>query len=272
MADTYLRPDVASCFGSGGAAEAVAAAWAMEGTLVRDVARRQTLKVLLDGRPFYLKRHRGVGWIEVLKNWLVGKRPVLGARNEFEACRHLERVGLDAPRIAAFGETGGLPAARSSFVLTDALVGYVDLETLTNHWLATPPDPRERRRLVMRIADFARRFHDAGLAHRDFYLCHLLLPADPDGDLAVLDLHRALRFAELPDRWRERDLAALLYSALDLPVGPRSWLRFVRCYSGRPLPEEFAARGDFWREVYARACRLYAKGVRKGLSRGRFQQ
>ncbi|MGE0624989.1 MAG: lipopolysaccharide core heptose(I) kinase RfaP [Pseudomonadales bacterium] len=272
MADAYLRPDVAGCFGSGGAEEAVTAAWAMKGELVRDVARRQTLRVMLDGRPFYLKRHRGVGWIEVLKNAVVGKRPVLGARNEFEACRHLERAGLKAPVVAAFAETGGLPAGRSSFVLTDALVGYEDLESLTSGWLESPPDPLARRRLVLRVADFARRFHDAGLVHRDFYLCHLLLPSDPQEDLAVLDLHRALIFAELPDRWRKRDLAALLFSALDLPVGCLSWLRFVRRYCGRPLPEEFAARGDFWREVYERACRLYAKGMRKGLSRGRFQQ
>jgi heptose I phosphotransferase len=272
VAETFLRPDVARFFRSGTAADAVAAAWAMQGEVVRDVARRQTLRVTLDGRVFYLKRHRGVGWIEILKNWLVGKRPVTGARNEFEACRHLAEVGLRAPRVAAFAETGGSSARRSSFVLTEALVGFEDLETLTARWLESPPDPLTRRRLVMRVADFARRFHDAGMAHRDFYLCHLLLPAEPEGELAVLDLHRARRFAELPDRWRKRDLAALLFSSMDLPVGRRSWLRFVRRYTGRPLREEFAVRGDFWRAVYERAGRLYGKGVRKGLSQGRFQQ
>ncbi len=271
MAETFLRPDVAPFFDAATAQRMVAAAWAMEGTVVRDVARRQTLRVVLDGRAFYLKRHRGVGWIEVCKNWLVGKRPVTGARNEFEACRHLQHVGLGAPRVAAFAETAGSPASRSSFVLTDALVGYEDLESLTLRWLDTPPDPLERRRLVTRVADFARRFHEAGLVHRDFYLCHLLAPSDPGQDMAVLDLHRAIIFAEVPDRWRKRDLAALLFSALDLPVGRMSWLRFVRRYAGRPLDEEFAARGDFWREVYRRAARLYEKGRRKGLTRGRFQ-
>lgn len=273
MAETYVRQDVSSFFPPDRDADAlVAAAWAMRGSIVRDVARRQTLRVELDGRPYFLKRHRGVGWSELVKNWLVAKRPVVGARNEYEACRHLQRAGLNAPRVAAFAEVDAHPAARSSFVLMDALIDYEDLETCTLRWLDAPPDPALQRRLVMRVADFARRFHDAGVAHRDFYLCHLLLHRDPDVDLAVLDLHRALLFPAIPDRWRRRDLAALLFSALDLPVSRLSWLRFVRCYSGRPLRQEFAARGAFWRGVYRRALKLYRKGERKGLTRGRFRE
>jgi heptose I phosphotransferase len=243
----------------------------MKGEIVRDVAGRQTLRVELGGKPFYLKRHRGVGIMEILKNWLVGKRPIMGALNEFEACRHLEAKGLTAPRVAAFAEDSAWPPARSSFVLTDALEGYEDLKVKTLRWLEVPPAPAEKRRLVMRVADFARRFHDAGLAHRDFYLCHLLEHDDEQRDLGVLDLHRALIFDEIPRNWRRKDLAALLYSSLDLPVHPLSWLRFVRVYSGRPLREVFREDGDFWRDVYRRSRQLYRKGERKSLTRGNFQ-
>ncbi len=267
MADVYLRSDVAAHF----TGDPVARAWAMDGEMVRNVAGRQTLRVELDGGAFYLKRHRGVGMAEVLKNWLVGKRPVVGALNEFEACQHLQACGLTAPRVAAFAQDDAWAPGRSSFILTDALEGYEDLKVRTLRWLEVPPTPEEKRRLVMRVADFARRFHQAGLVHRDFYLCHLLEHADAARDLGVLDLHRALIFDEIPESWRRKDLAALLYSALDLPLGWRAWLRFVRVYTGRPLREVFREDGAFWRSVYRRARALYRKGERKSLTRGNFQ-
>ncbi len=268
MAEQFIRDDVAAYFGE----DPVADAWAMEGEMVRSVAGRETLRVELGGVPYYLKRHRGVGWTEILKNWLVGKRPITGARNEFEACRHLEAKGLDAPRVAAFAEDDASEAARSSFVLCDALEPYEDLKVITLRWLEVPPDPLERRRLVMRVAAFARQFHDAGLVHRDFYLCHLLCHEDESvTDLAVLDLHRALIFSQIPEQWRRKDLAALLFSSLDLPVGQLSWLRFVRVYTGRPLRETFAEEGEFWHRVHSRALKLYRKGQRKSLTRGNFE-
>jgi heptose I phosphotransferase len=262
---SWIREDVAQFFHP----DPLDRAWALQGERVRAVARRETLRVVLDGRIFYLKRHRGVGWAEVLKNWLVLKRPVVGARNEFEACRHLARAGVTAPRVAAFADSGGPPASRTSFVLCDALVGYEDLEEITDRWHEQRPEPREIRRLLLRVAAFARRFHGAGVVHRDFYLCHLLKNPEEE-TLGVLDLHRALIFDEAPRRWRERDLAALLYSSLDLGLSPLSWLRFVRIYGGRPLVEEFRDNGAFWRRVHRRALALYRKGTRKGLTRGLF--
>lgn len=267
MAEAYLRDDVAAYF----ADDPVRRAWTMEGEIVRDVAGRQTLRVELDGGVFYLKRHQGVGVAEILKNWLVGKRPIIGARNEYEACRHLEARGLTAPRVAAFAEDDAAAPARASFVLTDELAGYEDLKVKTLRWLDSEPTPLEKRRLVMRVAGFARRFHEAGLVHRDFYLCHLLEHPDENLELGVLDLHRALIFDEIPRHWRLKDLAALLYSSLDLPVSRMAWLRFVRVYTNRPLKVVFAEDAAFWQAVYARALKLYGKGQRKSLTRGNFQ-
>ncbi|MFV2089968.1 MAG: lipopolysaccharide core heptose(I) kinase RfaP, partial [Pseudomonadales bacterium] len=233
MADHFVREDVREFFSKHAPLDD---AWAMSGEMVRHVAGRETLKVCLDEKIFYLKRHRGVGWLEVMKNWLVLKRPTMGARNEFAVCQHLERVGITAPTVAAFAETGALPTSRCSFVLCDALIGYEDLEQLTLKWFDEPADSLEMRRLVIRVAEFAKRFHESGVVHRDFYLCHLLLSNNPRREeLGVLDLHRALIFDTLPDHWRQRDLAALLYSSLDLPLSRRAWLRFVRIYTGRPL-------------------------------------
>jgi heptose I phosphotransferase len=262
---TWLRDDVTSLFEG----DPFVRAWSLEGEVVRSVARRETLRVEQNSSTFFLKRHRGVGWAEILKNWLVLKRPVTGARNEFEACRHLQRMGVKAPTVAAFGETGGSPAGRTSFVMCDALRGFEDLERLTDSWPGLPPPLKDKRRLIHLVATFVRRLHEAGVVHRDLYLCHLLLNTETE-EMAVLDLHRALIFDPIPRRWRERDLAALLFSSLDLPVSRRSWLRFVRVYTQKPLAKVFEEEGEFWQRVYRRALMLYEKGTAKGLTRGSF--
>lgn len=269
MAATYLREDIAALWSQ---RDALSKAQELDGEVFREVARRKTMKVEIAGSAYFVKLHHGVGWLEILKNWLILKRPILGARNEYEACRHLERMNIVAPRVAAFGESDGLPAARFSFVLCDALEDYEDLEIMTNRWFDDPPTALEMRHWVMAVAQFARHFHEAGVVHRDFYLCHLLARrGEPTAPLGVLDLHRALIFDELPRKWRLRDLAALLYSSLDLGLSRRAWLRFVRVYTGRPLREVFAEEGEFWLAVHQRACDLYAKGLRKNLVRGRFK-
>ena len=271
-AEPYLRPGLGGVLAADRLLQ-----WAesIEGDVHRQGRGRRTMRVVLDGKPYFLKFHSGVGWLEILKNWLVGKRPVLGAENEYRACRHLERCGLNAPRVAAFAAGGGNPAARRSLILCDELAGFVSLEDVVDGWEDSPSDAAARRRLVLGVAGFVRRLHEAGVVHRDLYLCHLLLRADAwaagEVELAVLDLHRARMLSPVPDYWRKRDLAALLFSALDAPVHRNAWLRFVRVYSGRPLRDAFATDGAFWRSVVRRAVKLYGKGLRKGLVKGRFE-
>lgn len=245
-------------------------AWAqsVDGEVVRAVARRRTLRIELGGQHYYLKVHQGVGWFEIVKNWLNLKAPVLGATNEYLACRHLEDSGISAPKVAAYARGGGAAASENSFILCDELSEFEDLETHSLRWSSEPPSGLEVRALVMQAAKFARGFHAAGIVHRDFYICHLLKnQRDPEAELAVLDLHRALLFDDsVPLRWLRRDLGALLYSVLALPLSRRAWLRFVRVYTDQPLQQVFAEQGAFWDSVYQRALRLQAKGERKGLT------
>lgn len=264
-AESFVREDVRAMLP---AEDLLSWAASVEGEVARAVAHRRTLRIRLGERHYYLKVHQGVGWLEIIKNWLNLKAPVLGARNEYLACRHLEASGITAPRVAGYARSGGSAARERSFVLCDELSGYEDLETLTQDWSASPPSGAELRQLVLQTAEFARRFHAAGVVHRDFYICHLLKSVrDPDAEMAVLDLHRALLFDDgVPMRWRRRDLAALLYSVLELPLSRRAWLRFIRIYTGQPLQQVFAQQRPFWESVYRRALRLQAKGERKGLN------
>jgi len=269
LANPWLRDDLAAVWGREGLFERVRN---LEGEVYRAVADRRTLRFEAGGRAYFAKIHQGAGWREIAKNLSTGRLPVLGARNEFEACRHLQRAGVAAPTVAGFGERGRNPAARFSFVICDALEGRESLEDLTGRWESAPPTALQRRRLVMAVAAFARAMHGTGVIHRDFYICHLHLDraAWQQGrvDLAVIDLHRAQIHERLPARWLRRDLAALLYSTLDLPLSRRDWLRFVRVYRGRPLRDVMRDEGRFWAGVRRRALVLYAKGQRKGLIRG----
>ena len=270
MVQAYMAPELANRLAG---EDLLRWAEAAEGEVFREVKGRCTLRVLVGGRPYFLKRHRGVGWLEILKNWAVGKRPVLGAENEYLACRHLAARGLAAPRVAAFATEGGNPARRRSFVLCEALTGYDSLEAVAASWAEAPPSPLARRRLIVAVARFVRRLHEAGVAHRDLYICHLMLDrqrwAQGEARLAVLDLHRARLQPNLPAYWRKRDLAALLFSTLELDLPPSSRLRFLRIYTGRPLREVLAQQPRFWRAVARRAQALRRKAQRQGLTTGR---
>ena len=270
----FLREDLASVWSP---EDLLQAGFDLHGEVFRNVAGRRTLRVALGDRWFFVKQHEGVGWSEILKNWLQLKRPVVGAENEYIACLGLAEAGIRAPRVAAFAQSGDFAPYRRSFVLCDELSGHTNLEEVALQWLEEPPTPKASLHLLTAVALFARRFHQAGFIHRDFYLCHLLVAAEDFSrlerevpELGVLDLHRARHFDIIPDRWLKRDLAALMFSSLDLGLTQFSWLRFVRIYCGRPLKEEFAARGKFWRQVKARADGLYREGLGKGIVAGRY--
>lgn len=271
MTNLFLRSEIRALWRG---RDPFAEVQALEGEVYREVATRRTLRVVLDGEAYFLKLHLGVGWGEIFKNLATFKLPVIGARNEFVACEYLAEHGIPAPRVAAFAQRGWSPADQTSFVLCDALEQRQSLEDLSLQWHKQPPAPLDLRALTLAVADFAKAMHGAGVIHRDFYICHLLMPLTAtaqDPQLAVIDLHRAKIFKTIPKRWLERDLAAMLYSVLDLPVSRFAWLRFLRRYRGQPLPEIFAQEGDFWRAVYQRAVALYQKSERKGLTAGRFR-
>ena len=271
---SYLRDDLAAHWAPDNLLEA---AFQLQGEVFRQVAGRRTLRVQLGDQWYFVKVHEGVGWAEVLKNWLQFKPPVVGAENEYHACLGLAEEGIRAPRVAAFAQSDDWPHQRRSFVLCDELAQHINLEEVAHLWMQQPPSPQAAHHLLTAVARFARRFHQAGFIHRDFYLCHLLLHQQDFAqldqtvpELGVLDLHRARRFDKVPDRWLKRDLAALLFSSLDLPLSRRAWLRFVRIYSGRPLRDEMAERGAFWQQVKQRADKLYAEGRRKGIVAGNY--
>ena len=243
----------------------------IEGEVVKHVVKsRRITRFGRDGREFYMKCHYGVGWREIFKNLLTLRLPVTGARDEWRALNALKQAGIDSMDVAAFGSTGWNPASQQSFIITDALTDTLDVE----QWLAAPDTaalseqhPPGKRQVLRAIGRLAGKLHASGINHRDFYLCHFRLrPAELAGlrpgqqpRLYLMDLHRAQIRHRVPLRWLVKDLSGLLYSGLysaqDLPLTLRDYLRLVEAYCGIPWRECLRQRRGLWEKVLWRAQR-----------------
>ena len=264
MDKLYLRDDFEILWRGTDPFRAVAA---IDGETFREVKNRRTFRFEINGARFFAKVHSGVGWAEIAKNLITLRAPILGARNEFVACRLLEERGIRAPTVAAFGIRGTNPARRESFVVCDALEDMSSLEDVAGAWQREAPSLALKRQYIDAVADIARALHGAGVNHRDFYICHLLADEGPlrtgTVALSVIDLHRAQVRAKTPRRWIRRDLAALLFSSFDAPLTRNDWYRFVRRYSSGTLREELIGQSGFWQTVYRRGVKLQRKGRRE---------
>ncbi|MDR2637821.1 MAG: lipopolysaccharide core heptose(I) kinase RfaP, partial [Zoogloeaceae bacterium] len=124
------------------------------------------------------------------------------------------------------------------------------------------PSPGEKYALIAAVAEMVGRMHRAGVNHRDCYLCHFLLrqgAGEPAQALALIDLHRAQVRAATPRRWRDKDLAALYFSALDIGLTRRDKLRFLSRYFARPLSEILSAEASLLAWLEREAVRLLAR-------------
>ena len=265
----FLRDDIKDALDSkalGPVADSFDALYGVEGVTYRRTRHRRTLRVAIADRTYFAKLHDGVGWHEVFKNLIQLKLPVLGAENEFASCRHLAQANISAPKVAAYGRRGWNPATRRSFTICDAFEGYISLEDVAQRWQSQPPSLRLRRALLRQVALFTRAMHAAGVNHRDYYLCHLLVDVDrlSTGDirLAVIDLHRAGVRRRVPKRWLRRDLAALLYSSASAGLSQRDWFRFVRDYAAKRPAAVIRNDRALWDAVVSRAERLWRRGWR----------
>ncbi len=217
-----------------------AAVEALQGQVFRELEARRTLRFEIAGRGYFVKIHRGVGWAEIVKNLVSLRAPVLGAGNEYRALRRLTEIGVASMTPVAFAERGVDPARQHSFIITEELANTISLEDHCRDWPMTPPPLVWKHALIQRVAEMAGRMHRGGVNHRDFYLCHFLLhldlPPRPEAfRLSLIDLHRAQTRTVTPRRWRDKDLAGLYFSALEIGLTRRDVLRFLRAYFEQPL-------------------------------------
>ncbi len=227
----------------------------LQGKTYRDVQGRRTMKIVLNAQNYFVKQHYGVGWREIFKNLLSFKKPVIGAMTEVTAIQQLTALGILTTPLVAYGVRGVNPATQQSFLLTQDLGDIVSLEDVCADWVRHPPAADFKRRIIVEMAGLAARMHGAGLCHRDFYLCHLVMQRAEcekgEVRLMVIDLHRMLRHQPVDGTAVMKDIAGLIFSAMDCGFNAQDWALFRQHY----LPQSAA----FWEKAHARAQRLYTK-------------
>jgi len=241
----------------------------LDGQVYRELDARRTLRTEVDGHGFFVKIHRGIGWAEILKNLITAKLPVLGAGQEWLAIQRLQEVGVPTMTAVAYGEKGSNPADQHSFIVTEELAPTVSLEDLSMDWIKQPPVPVIKHALIAEVARMTGMMHRAGVNHRDCYICHFLLHTDKplvadDFKLSVIDLHRAQVRSKIPLRWRNKDLAALYFSALDIGLTQRDKLRFLKGYFQQPLRQILAEEAALLGWLERKAAKLYDRKQRYG--------
>ena len=241
--------------------------FALEGEIYRNKDGRKTLRFALDGKYYFAKLHKGVGWHTIIKYLLQLRLPVLSAENEWQAIQRLEKLGIHTMRLVAYGKKGRNPARLQSFVITEELAHTESLENFCRNWPTSPPSYRFKRTLIKEVARIARTLHDHGMNHRDFYICHFLLDISAGREyicpshlnLYLIDLHRAQIRRRTPLRWKVKDIAALYFSSMDIGLTQRDLFRFIREYQGEPLKASLNKESVFWRRVKRRGIALKRK-------------
>lgn len=240
----------------------------IQGEEFRNVPGRKTMRFEVEDRGYYIKLHFGVGIKEILKNLLQLKLPVLGAKNEYLAIKCLTDLRIDTMQIAGYGCRGSNPASKQSFIITEELTNTISLEDYCRNWSAEPPIPSLKRKLITQVALIARKLHENGLNHRDFYICHFLLklPFDPEHQdlrLYLIDLHRVQIRKKTPHRWIIKDIAGLYFSAMDIGLTKYDLFRFIKIYKKKSLREIFKNEKYFLKQVQQKAEALYASHSQK---------
>jgi heptose I phosphotransferase len=243
----------------------------IDGQVYREHEGRKTMQFSIDGKSYFVKFHRGIGWKEIIKDLLRFRLPVMSAENEWQGIKRCNQLGVNTARLVGYGKRGWNPAKLQSFVVTGELTNTVSLEDLGYEWRKSPPSYALKKALITEVAKISRSIHENGLNHRDLYICHFLLDISNNKDeidpnlirLYLIDLHRMQMRRRTPKRWRVKDIAALYYSSMNIGLTKRDLLRFVRIYGNKPLKVTLKEDRAFWRQVERRGDAFYREGVRK---------
>ena len=218
-----------------------------QGHVVRQIKSRSTSRIVLPRetgkQTFYIKRHGPPRLRERLRPLLNFSRPILGARNEWEAILRFHEAGLPTVTPVAFGKLGQHSLVMTQDLGTDfTLLDWVN-ETADRRQSGDSSESAEdlslKRRLIQRVAAIAQHMHACGIHHQDFYLNHILwrrdasIPENGDLGIRVIDLGRVVQTLRRSRRLIIKDLAQLDFSARRMSCNDR--LRFLRLYLGRPF-------------------------------------
>jgi len=201
--------------------------------VVRAVPGRKTRRIELtlpngSKQTAYLKCYESK--LSRRQHWLGSRRceeKDLESLNEWRQILALRKLGFRtaAPMAAGWKRTGN---AIRSFVMTAEIPGAV---SGYDFWAASS-DPKKRE-FIPRLADLAKRFHQAGFIHKDFYLDHIFVAErEDDLELTIIDLQRVLGPRTFRKRWLIKDVGSMLFALQKAGAKWPTILRFFKLYHG----------------------------------------
>jgi len=213
------------------------------GRCLRAMPERENWRLELHGRDgaectAHLKKHRARSrW-----TWARRRQAMTATPAELEArnAAALARDGFAVMRVLAYGRKAHADGLIESFVLTEELQGYQELQHFLRDRLGAGRRPAPSRRdpalaaLIRAAADVARRFHQAGYNHRDFYAGHFFVCQPERGafDIRLIDLQRVQQRRRWRRRWIVKDLAQLAWSLPGDMVSCAQRMAFMQRYFG----------------------------------------
>jgi hypothetical protein len=198
---------------------------------VKKTKYRSVVRIIAQDRTFYLKRHF---W--PLKERLISLIPWIrkeDAMNEWENMILLNELGINTMVPVAFGEEKILGIPFFSLTMTENLFETEKMKPYLQQCFAQPVSIdmiSEKRRIIRKLASFARDFHNKGLNHQDFNLGHLYF-RPKDDMIFITDIQRSHQRKAISVHDRIKDLAQLSYSAMRTNVFSRAdFMRFAHEY------------------------------------------
>jgi hypothetical protein len=186
----------------------------------------------------------------IVSRWHIKRfpaRPTGSLPANEEARAHELAVAEQIPTADLVG--WGSLADKRSFIIFDHLADFAPADNLLANGFSFD-------RLLAPTAKLAALLHTRGLHHRDLYLCHFFVRAQPDHnadlDLRLIDTARVRKLPNLfgRSRWIVKDLAQFLYSTGKVPVNDgqrQAWLDHYSRERGLPSPANL--RGPVQRKI-----------------------
>ncbi len=229
---------------------------------------RSVYRLEVGERAFYLKRNR-FHWVEFWKSLTRLKWPPRGALVEWRNILAVQEVGIPTVSPVAMGECVKFGLDIASFTLTEELYDAVPLDVILQKDFGAPLDEegrQKKRRLTLQLAALARKLHDSGMYHQDFYLSHFYLGHGET--LYLIDLQRVGRKAKVPRHFRVKDLGQLSYSAdFTGGVSRTERMRFFLAYLGKHSLD--SADKKLVHKVLAKTRRIARHDVKLAIRRRR---
>lgn len=182
-----------------------------------------------NGQTFFLKYYTRPPIGKQIKNWLNHREIRSMSFSDMGPVDELNSAGINIPEVVAFGEDFGCLFEKRSFIVTAKILGEALERKLPSCFESREHyNNNERIAFIVKLADFARRFHKTGYRHRDFYLAHIFWSID--NGFYLIDLFRAFKPC-MSERYRIKDIAQLYYSCPSSVFTRVEKLRFYKNYA-----------------------------------------